>query len=188
MGYGSEIKALIKGNGMTIKELSEKSGVSINTLYSITKRDSKRIDEDTRSKISAVIDIPPVATWDNGLAVRLRELRKHSNESQADIAKELSVSKSTVGLWESGATQPNAESLYNIARHYGVSADYLLGITESPSLDADVRSAQEYTGLSDRAVKSLTGDAELVEAVNYLLSREKGIEAIKGVYSFLWKF
>lgn len=126
--------------------------------------------------------------YSNLLPSRLRELRKSHNQSQAELSKVLCVSKSTVGLWETGETQPSTEYIFKVAKHYGVSADYLVGVSDSPSLDADIRAAQEYTGLSDRAVKSLTGDDDLVKAVNYLLSREKGIDAIKGVYAFFQKW
>ena len=59
MGFGRTIKTKILEKGMTIKELSEASGVSIKTLYSITQRDSKRIDPDILLKISAVLGVDP---------------------------------------------------------------------------------------------------------------------------------
>lgn len=104
------------------------------------------------------------------------------------VSKLIEMSRPTVQFWHNGERTPDAENIIKLANAFGVSADYLLGITESPSLDADVRSAQEYTGLSDRAVKSLAGDDDLVKAINYLLSREKGIDAIKGVYAFFQKW
>lgn len=51
MGYGYELKVRLKNRGMTIKKLSEISGIPRNTLYSITKRDSNRIDIATKEKI-----------------------------------------------------------------------------------------------------------------------------------------
>lgn len=41
MGFGINLKRILKEKGLTIKELAEISGVSINTLYSITKRDTE---------------------------------------------------------------------------------------------------------------------------------------------------
>ena len=58
MGVGIRIKKILREKNMTIKELSDKSGVSLNTLYSITKRDSKRIDNIILQKICAALDIP----------------------------------------------------------------------------------------------------------------------------------
>lgn len=57
MGLGTNLKKILKENNMTIKELSEKSGVSINTLYSITKRDSLMSRYDIIKKISSALEI-----------------------------------------------------------------------------------------------------------------------------------
>ncbi len=45
MGVGMRIKIALREKKMTIKELSIQSGVSLNTLYSITKRDSENVDD-----------------------------------------------------------------------------------------------------------------------------------------------
>lgn len=44
MGIGFRLKELLRERKMTIKELAEQTGISLNTLYSITKRDSIRVD------------------------------------------------------------------------------------------------------------------------------------------------
>lgn len=43
MGAGKRLKELIAENNISIKELSKKTDISLNTLYSITKRDPQRI-------------------------------------------------------------------------------------------------------------------------------------------------
>lgn len=60
---------------------------------------------------------------------QLRELREKKGVSQAVFAKVLGVSKSTVGLWETGDTLPDAKSLRDIAEYFEVTADYLLGLS-----------------------------------------------------------
>lgn len=62
---------------------------------------------------------------------QLRELRKGKGISQAALAKTLGVSKSTVGLWETGDTLPDAKSVYELAVYFEVSADWLLGLSDS---------------------------------------------------------
>ena len=57
MGIGLRIKSILHDRKMTIKQLSEKSGVSINTLYSITKRDSDNVDPVILKKLSTALDI-----------------------------------------------------------------------------------------------------------------------------------
>lgn len=45
MGVGLRLKMALREKRMTIKELSAQSGVSLNTLYSITKRDTENVDD-----------------------------------------------------------------------------------------------------------------------------------------------
>ena len=60
MGAGTRIKEILREKGMTIKQLAELSGVSVNTLYSITKRDSKHIDETILQKIADALGVRPL--------------------------------------------------------------------------------------------------------------------------------
>lgn len=59
MGLGKNLKEILKQKNMTIKDLSEKTGISANTLYSITKRDGKTARFDIVDKIITALDIPP---------------------------------------------------------------------------------------------------------------------------------
>lgn len=62
---------------------------------------------------------------------RLRELRREKNVSQAELALALGVSKSTIGLYETGDTLPDAKTLYDLAKYFSVSSDYLLGLSDA---------------------------------------------------------
>ena len=55
MGIGKNLKELLKEKNLSIKELSKLSGVSVNTLYSITKRDPKAINIETVEKIASAL-------------------------------------------------------------------------------------------------------------------------------------
>ena len=59
MGIGKNLKELLKEKNISIKELSELSGISVNTLYSITKRDPKVVNSETIEKIASALEIPP---------------------------------------------------------------------------------------------------------------------------------
>ena len=59
MGVGKRLKRILNQRDITIKELAELSGISVNTLYSITKRDSKRVDYYTIGLISRALKIDP---------------------------------------------------------------------------------------------------------------------------------
>ena len=59
MGVGTRLKQILNDKNVTIKELSLMSGVSINTLYGITKRDNSTIKRDILIPISDVLGMPP---------------------------------------------------------------------------------------------------------------------------------
>lgn len=65
-------------------------------------------------------------------AARLREKREELGISQKDLAKQLNVSSSTVGMWERGKRNPDNDTLPKIANYFGVTVDYLLGRTDDP--------------------------------------------------------
>lgn len=59
----------------------------------------------------------------------LKELRKSYNLTQDGLAKKLKISRSTVGMYEKGAREPDFETLELIADFFNVDTDYLLGRT-----------------------------------------------------------
>lgn len=58
MGVGGRIKHALKAQGMSIRELADTSGVSVNTLYNCTKSDPRRIDSYNLEKISEALKLP----------------------------------------------------------------------------------------------------------------------------------
>lgn len=57
MGTGSKIKTILKQQKKTIKQLSQESGVSLNTLYSITKRDSSAVTPLILEKVAQALNV-----------------------------------------------------------------------------------------------------------------------------------
>ena len=73
---------------------------------------------------------------------RLKELRKSENETQPMLAEAIGVSRSAISMYESGAREPDLETLEDIADHYNVDMNYLIGWSENPynyDLDRDSR-------------------------------------------------
>lgn len=66
----------------------------------------------------------------NEFAERLRELRESKNLSLVQLSKELGVSDVAICRWENKQRVPNIESLVLIAKYFGVSTDYLLGLED----------------------------------------------------------
>ena len=63
------------------------------------------------------------------LPTRLRELINCSNTTIAAVAESVGVTRQAVSQYQNGSTQPNAETLAKIAKHFNISADYLLGLS-----------------------------------------------------------
>lgn len=86
---------------------------------------------------------------------RLLKLREERNETQDQLAKAVGITRQSLSRYETNERTPNIELIYNIAKHYNVSADYLLGLSEVQSLDNRVQAACEVTGLSNAAIAKL---------------------------------
>lgn len=63
---------------------------------------------------------------------RLSELRKDKNMVQAEIAKALNCARSAISDYENGKRTISTSHLFAICKSYNISADYLLGKTNSP--------------------------------------------------------
>lgn len=61
----------------------------------------------------------------------LRALREERNISQKDMADHLQISRQAYNYYELGKREPSYEALRNLARYFGVTADYLLGLSDS---------------------------------------------------------
>lgn len=61
--------------------------------------------------------------------VILKELRSSKGLTQSELAQQLRISRSTIGMYESGSREPDFETLELIADYFNVDTDYLLGRT-----------------------------------------------------------
>jgi len=61
---------------------------------------------------------------------RIRELRKAQGETQVQVANAIGVAESHYQKYERGASLPRIEYLWELADHFGVSIDYLVGRSE----------------------------------------------------------
>ena len=68
---------------------------------------------------------------------RIKELRLSLGVNQVQFAKKLNVTKQCVSNWENANLQPSIDMLIRIAQTFSVSTDYLLGLNDKPTLDAE---------------------------------------------------
>lgn len=63
---------------------------------------------------------------------RLYEVRVQHNETQDELGVAISTKRTAVSGMECGNRTTTAEKIALICRHYHVSADYLLGLSDDP--------------------------------------------------------
>lgn len=73
-----------------------------------------------------------------------KQLRIASGFTQAEIAKKLGVSKSTISMYENGNREPDFETLEKIADLFNVDIDYILGRTDKTTVLPET-AAKYYT-------------------------------------------
>lgn len=77
------------------------------------------------------------------------------SKTQAEFAEFIGISRPTVGFYENGERLPDALVLRKIAEKCGVSADWLLGLSDVKSTDQNKKNACEVTGLTEENVEFL---------------------------------
>lgn len=83
----------------------------------------------------------------SNFAANLKALRIAANMTQDELSKKLGISRSAIGMYESGERQPDFETLEAIADTFNVDMNTLHGRTESPTIQNDVPLDKETTHL-----------------------------------------
>ncbi len=62
--------------------------------------------------------------------MRIKDLREDSDITQKEIADYLHIKQNTYSQYENGHRQLPIDILISLAKYYGTSTDYILGLTE----------------------------------------------------------
>lgn len=73
--------------------------------------------------------IRPPQKWVRLIGARLRYCREAQGRGQQEVVRAIGISKSQLGLWEKGACAPNLENACKLALFYGVTMDWLCGLS-----------------------------------------------------------
>ena len=60
----------------------------------------------------------------------IKALREDADLTQTELARLLNTTQRTISNWESGRNEPPYEMLIKYAKHFKVSTDYILGLTD----------------------------------------------------------
>ena len=61
---------------------------------------------------------------------RLKELRLEKGLTQDKLAEATGLSQAALANWENGKRSPSALAIITLAKFFGVTTDYLLGVTD----------------------------------------------------------
>ena len=73
---------------------------------------------------------------------RIRDLRKEAGWQQSDLSAMLSSSRQAVSKWETGQIDLNTDTIRRLCEIFGVSADYLLGLSSRRSPEISPEDAE----------------------------------------------
>jgi len=93
--------------------------------------------------------------YDDVLNCRLRELMDGREAKTEELANAVGIGASGVRMWYTGYARPDLDKIAIICKFYGVSADWLLGLSDAQSMDMGARKISEKTGLSDHVLLNL---------------------------------
>lgn len=74
---------------------------------------------------------------------QIRKLREQAGYSQAQLAKKLDVTRSSVNAWEMGISAPTTQYVVAMAKLFHTSTDYLLGMENTPHIQIDRYTQEE---------------------------------------------
>jgi transcriptional regulator with XRE-family HTH domain len=98
---------------------------------------------------------------------RIREARIKNHLTQEELAEKLHTEKNQISRWENGKSIPRSEYLVSMSNILGVSVDYLLGLSDEPTI------RMRFDNLSPEEMLILTalrkGDEK--EAIKIIASR-----------------
>lgn len=91
----------------------------------------------------------------NTLGNRIKERRQSLCLSQAELAQQLHCTQAALSQYENGNREPGLQELIQIASVLNTSTDYLLGITNIKTVDANIKMIGDYLGLTEEAISIL---------------------------------
>ena len=79
----------------------------------------------------------------NMICERIKELRTRVNLTQAELAKTLNITRSSVNAWEMGISVPSTQYIVELADLFKVSTDYLLNVSNHDMINITKLSEEE---------------------------------------------
>ena len=122
------------------------------------------------------------------IAKRLKKLRLEKRLTQDDLAGRLHVTRQAVSNWETGKTQPDIETLTQLAQTFGVSTEYLI-YGQEPVKDSDAikrtwRFGRVHLAITYHPEKLVLWGAVLATVVSYVKWKSIGWAMLHGLLNW----
>ena len=77
------------------------------------------------------------------VADRIKFLREEKGLSQAELAKQLGITRSSVNAWELGISVPSTQYIVELAHIFKISTDYLLNADDTATVSVQGLTEQD---------------------------------------------
>ena len=164
----NRLEKLMENHGVTLKEVSENTGIPITTLsgYKKNQRAPKKNNAEILAEYFGVsvaylmgLDDAPCIDGSKKMTP-LQSLVKNSKLSLKEISEATGIGYSTLGNYNQGSRSPNAKNAQLLSEYLGVSIPYLLGYEENsmankPNATISIELVKELYSISEKRAKLL---------------------------------
>ena len=98
-------------------------------------------------------------TEKNVFSERLTQLREDRGLKRQEVADALEISRASLEYYEKGQRKPDIEVAARIAKYYGVSTDYLVGVSAAQvtaSENETLKTVCDYLGISEASAEQIS--------------------------------
>lgn len=98
-------------------------------------------------------------TEKNVFSERLTQLREDRGLKRQEVADALEISRASLEYYEKGQRKPDIEVAAKIAKYYGVSTDYLVGVSAAQvtaSENETLKTVCDYLGISEASAEQVS--------------------------------
>lgn len=98
-------------------------------------------------------------TEKNVFSERLTQLREDRGLKRQEVADALEISRASLEYYEKGQRKPDIEVATRIAKYYGVSTDYLVGVSAAQvtaSENETLKTVCDYLGISEASAEQIS--------------------------------
>lgn len=119
---------------------------------------------------------------------RILELVKNSGKSEYAIKKETGLKNSAFSEWKAGRAKPSTDAIIILAKYFDVSADYLLGLTNTPTTVNAEKNPLPMERMSNDIISIDEIKRLLAEnnSVDYVAKIYKALEQQQQMYVLVW--